>query len=84
MVLSGLRGSGGAREGGGPFTAQNEKGSDDSSKTEGTPQGAGHFGSFLEPQMWHIQVVFTILSRDPRWGSKRDVFGVLPLWFTTR
>ncbi len=35
---------GGAGEGGTPVTAQNEKGSADSLKAEGTPPGESHFG----------------------------------------
>ena len=61
--------------GGDPFIVQNDEDSADSSKVEGTPQGRVVLVSFLGPQMWQKQVVFTMRSRVPRWGSKGRYFG---------
>ena len=80
-VLNGFRwfwSLGGAQRGGGPpFNAQNEEGSADSSKTEGTPPGRVFWGSFLGPQMWHILMVFTMRSRDPNGGPNFVALGSL-------
>ena len=75
MVLSGFGALGGAGGGGTPFTAQNEEGSADSSKTEGTPPGGVIFGSSFGPQMWHIFMVFTMRSRGPKGGQKVVLLG---------
>ncbi len=59
MVLNGFGALGGAGGGGTPFTAQNEEGSVDSSKTEGTPPGRGHFGViFWTPDVAHTYGVY--------------------------
>ena len=59
MVLSGFGALGGAGGGGTPFTAQNEEGSADSSKTEGTPPGRCHFGIiFWTPDVAHTYGVY--------------------------
>ena len=59
MVLNGFGALGGAGGGGTPFTAQNEEGSADSSKTEGTPPGRGHFGViFWTPDVAHTYGVY--------------------------
>ena len=52
----------GVPEGEGPlFTAQNEEGSVDSSKTEGTPPGRGHFGvMFWTPDVAHTFGVYDV------------------------
>ena len=74
MVLE----SRGCPKGGGtPFNAQNEEGSADSSKTEGTPQRGVILGSFFGPQMWHILMVFTMRSRDPNGVPKLVALGSL-------
>ena len=51
---------GGAQRGGGtPFNAQNEEGSADSSKTEGTPPRGGLLGSiFGTPNVAHTYGVY--------------------------
>ena len=59
MVLSGFGALGGAGGGGTPFTAQNEEGSADSSKTEGTPPRGGLWGViFGTPNVGHTYGVY--------------------------
>ena len=59
MVLNGFGALGGAGGGGTPFTAQNEEGSVDSSKIEGTPPGRCHFWViFWTPDVAHTYGVY--------------------------
>ena len=75
LVLGGF-GVLGVPEGGDPhFTAKDEEGSAYSSKIEGTPQKGVVLGSHFGPQMWQIQVVLAMRSRDPKGGSKMVLFG---------
>ena len=79
-VLNGFEwfwGLGGAGGGGTPFTANNEEGSADSSKPEGTPPGEGNYGVIFGTQMWYILMVFTMRSRDPNGGLILVAFGSL-------
>ena len=66
----------GCRRGGGPLLLPRmRKVRADSSKTEGTPPGGVILGSLFGLQMWHILMVFTMRSRDPKGGQKVVLLG---------